>query len=240
LFSLVIRENTQYEEGVTVKATSEGELFGARAIQNVVSALPLVPRAYATIRFSIMRPKLLAVLDLLLPHEGRILDVGCGFGLFAGYFGQMQRARTIVGIDPDESRIGQAKDVARALGHSHHEFYVGTAERGLPAGTFDAAYVLDVMHHLAETEQVAVLESLVARLRPGGLLVMKDVTTEPYSQLLFTEILDRAMIGMKAPLHYRHHQEWQRILDNMGLNTRVVRVPDILPYPHVVLTARKK
>jgi 2-polyprenyl-3-methyl-5-hydroxy-6-metoxy-1,4-benzoquinol methylase len=225
---------------VTVKASFDGELFGTRAIKNVVSALPFVPRAYATIRFSIMRPKLLAVLDLLLPHEGRILDVGCGFGLFAGYFGQMQRARTIVGIDPDAARIAQAKDVAQALGHTHHEFYVGTAERGLPEGMFDAAYVMDVMHHLAETEQVAVLESLVKRLRPGGVLVMKDVTTEPYGQLLFTEILDRAMIGMNAPLHYRHHKEWQRILNDMGLNTRVVRVPDILPYPHVVLTARQR
>jgi 2-polyprenyl-3-methyl-5-hydroxy-6-metoxy-1,4-benzoquinol methylase len=216
------------------------ELFGMRAIRNVVAALPLVPRAYATIRFSIMRPKLLAVLDLLLPHEGRILDVGCGFGLFAGYFGQTQRARTIVGIDPDAKRVDQARAVARTLGHDHHEFYVGTAENGLPDGVFDAVYVLDVMHHLAESEQVPVLESFVKRLRPGGVLIMKDVTTEPYGQLLFTEVLDRAMIGMKAPLHYRHHAEWEGILKGMGLATRVVRVPDILPYPHVVLTARRK
>jgi 2-polyprenyl-3-methyl-5-hydroxy-6-metoxy-1,4-benzoquinol methylase len=218
----------------------DGELFGMRAIRNVVSALPLVPRAYATIRFSIMRPKLLAVLDLLLPHEGRILDVGCGFGLFAGYFGQTQRGRTIVGIDPDGKRVDQARSVARALGHTHHEFYVGTAEAGLPEGLFDAVYVLDVMHHLAKDEQVSVLNSFAKRLRPGGVLIMKDVTTEPYGQLLFTEVLDRAMIGMKAPLHYRHHSEWQEILSDMGLATRVVRVPDILPYPHVVLTARRK
>lgn len=217
---------------------AEGELFGVTAMRNVVSALPLVPRMYASIRFSIMRPKLLAVIDLLLPTHGRILDVGCGFGLFAGYFGQTQPKRVMVGLDPDANRIDQARSVARTLGHHHHEFICGTAEGTLPDGTFDAAYVMDVMHHLSKEDQIPVLKALKSHLKPGGVLIIKDVTTEPRSQLLFTEALDRAMIGMKAPLHYRHHREWSDILTDLGFETRVVRVPDVLPYPHVVLTAR--
>jgi 2-polyprenyl-3-methyl-5-hydroxy-6-metoxy-1,4-benzoquinol methylase len=218
----------------------DGELFGVRAMRNVVRALPPIPRVYATIRFSIMRPKLLAVIDLLLPARGRILDVGCGFGLFAGYFGQTQPGRTIVGIDPDAARVAQAQNVALSLGHSHHEFVVGSAESGLPLGEFDAAYIMDVMHHLPEHEQLPVLEALRSRLKPGGILIMKDVTTEPRAQLTFTRVLDRMMIGQDAPLHYRHHSDWFNVLAEMGFETRVIRVPDILPYPHVVLTARKR
>src|SRR5688572_21575431 len=72
------------------------EVYSRDAILRITRALPPVERLYALIRFSILRPKLLSVMDLLLPDSGRILDVGCGFGLFAGYFGQMQPARSIV------------------------------------------------------------------------------------------------------------------------------------------------
>jgi hypothetical protein len=84
-----------------------------------------------------------------------------------------------------------------------------------------------------------VLERLAALLSPGGMLLVKDITTEPRFGLLFTEVLDRVMVGFKAPLAYRHHREWGRMLTDLGLHVRMVRVPDILPYPHVVIAATK-
>src|SRR5262245_4766459 len=73
------------------------EVYGRAAIANIARSLPAIERVYANIRFSILRPKLLSVMDLLLPDEGRILDIGCGFGLFAAYFAQTQPERRIVG-----------------------------------------------------------------------------------------------------------------------------------------------
>lgn len=64
------------------------EISDRRALLRIARALPLIERTYALIRFLILRVKLLAVMDLLLPSEGRILDVGCGFGLWTAYFGQ--------------------------------------------------------------------------------------------------------------------------------------------------------
>src|SRR6478735_10770407 len=88
------------------------EVYGRTAIAKIARALPPVERVYANIRFSILRPKLLSVMDLLLPDEGRILDVGCGFGLFAAYFGQTDPRRAIVGVDPNARRIDLARKVA--------------------------------------------------------------------------------------------------------------------------------
>src|SRR5260221_13990990 len=92
------------------------EVYGRAAIGRIARALPLVERAYANVRFSILRPKLLSVMDLLLPDEGRILDIGCGFGLFAAYFGQTQPGRRIVGVDPNERRIEMARRVCDDVG----------------------------------------------------------------------------------------------------------------------------
>ena len=217
----------------------EPEVMAHHALRRIVRNLPPVERAYAQVRFKIMRPKLLAMMDLLLPVEGRLLDVGCGFGLFASYFGQMHRGRQIVGIDPDERRVQIARDVAGRLGLSNR-FLVGDVRDAQVEGRFAAAYVLDVMHHIPADEQVAVLERLRELLKPGGLLLLKDITTVPAFGLRFTELLDRVMVGWKAPLAYRHHSEWAKILSGLGFAVRAERVPDILPYPHVIIGAYRR
>ncbi len=203
-------------------------------------ALPPVERAYSLVRFSILRSKILSVMDLLLTDEGRILDVGCGFGLFAAYFGQTQRRRRIVGVDPDARRIDLARRVASSLGLRDHSFVVGDVRRAPLDGPFDAAYVLDVMHHLPRSDQRRVLDRLRGLLVPGGMLVIKDITTEPRSGLWFTKALDRMMVGWQEPLAYRHHHEWDAMLRDLGFRVRTVRVPDVLPYPHVVIAATKR
>ncbi len=205
----------------------------------IVRALPGVERLYSLVRFSILRPKLLSVMDLLLTDEGRILDVGCGFGLFAAYFGLTHPGRRVVGVDPDERRVGIARDVSASLGLRSHAFVVGDVRDAPLEGPFDAAYVLDVMHHLPAADQRRVLERLRALLAPGGMLLVKDITTEPRAGLLFTRALDRLMVGWHEPLAYRHHREWGEMLAELGFRVRMVRVPDILPYPHVVISAIK-
>jgi 2-polyprenyl-3-methyl-5-hydroxy-6-metoxy-1,4-benzoquinol methylase len=219
---------------------SSVEIYGRDAIASITRALPPVERAYSIVRFSILRPKLLSVMDLLLTDEGRVLDVGCGFGLFAAYFGQTQPKRQIVGVDPDARRIGIARNVAERLGLSQHRFVVGDVRDAAVQGPFDAVYVLDVMHHLPGKDQANVLVRLRDLLAPGGMLLIKDITTEPRYQRAFTEALDRAMVGFRAPLAYRHHREWGRMLESVGFRVRMVRVPDVLPYPHVVIAATKR
>jgi len=215
------------------------EVYGRGAINRIVRTLPLVERTYAFIRFSILRPKLLSVMDLLLPDEGRILDVGCGFGLFAAYFGQTHPRRSIVGVDPNARRVALAKNVVRGMGAERFDFRVGDIRTAPLEESFAAAYILDVMHHIPEDDQRPVLARLRSLLWPGGVLVMKDITTEPRSGLLFTKALDRLMVGMKEPLAYRHHRAWGQMLTELGFHVRMVRVPDALPYPHVVIAATK-
>jgi SAM-dependent methyltransferase len=215
------------------------EVYGRAAIGRIARELPLVERAYANVRFSILRPKLLSVMDLLLPDEGRILDIGCGFGLFAAYFGQTQPARRIVGVDPNARRIAMAKRVCAGLG-LENEFVAGDARSVGIEGRFAGAYVLDVMHHIPADDQLPMLERLRELLAPRGVLVLKDITTEPHLHLKFTELMDRAMVGWNEPLAYRHHREWGEMLTGLGFHVRMVRVPDVLPYPHVVIAATKK
>ncbi|MCL2725234.1 MAG: class I SAM-dependent methyltransferase [Polyangiaceae bacterium] len=221
------------------KPIAAPEIYGRNAIARIARALPPFERAYAIARFSILRPKLLSAMDLLLPDEGRILDIGCGFGLFAAYFGQTQPSRRIVGVDPDARRIEMARRVCERVGLHGHTFLAGDARSVELEGTFAGAYVLDVMHHIPLAGQLPMLRRLRDLLMPRGILVIKDITTEPAFGLKFTELLDRMMVGWDDPLSYRHHRVWGEMLTSLGFHVRMVRVPDVLPYPHVVIAATK-
>ncbi|MFO0662076.1 MAG: class I SAM-dependent methyltransferase, partial [Polyangiaceae bacterium] len=210
----------------------------SRVLLDIAAALPPVERTYALARFLILRMKLLAVMDLLLPAEGQLLDVGCGFGLFAAYFTAMHPTRRVIGVDPSSRRIELAQRVASRMEQSTRFLNGDIGEIEIPS-PLEGIYVLDVLHHIAREHQRDVLRKLVDALAPGGVLVIKDITTEPASGRRFTELLDRAVVGFDAPLAYRHHDEWRAMLIEMGLRVRVVRVPDVLPYPHVVLAATR-
>ena len=132
-----------------------------------------------------------------------------------------------------------ASRVAASLDLANHEFHVGDVRSAELEGPFAAAYVLDVMHHIPARDQRGVLERMRDLLVPGGVLLIKDITTEPHYELLFTELLDRLMVGWNEELAYRHHRSGARCSPELGFKVRIVRVPDILPYPHVVIAATK-
>lgn len=214
------------------------DLDSYHALARVAMALPPLERAYALARFAILRSKFLMLLSILLPEEGRILDVGCGFGLFSSYFSLVCARRQVTGVDPDGRRIAMARDVARTLALHQNHYLQGTVGTVALDGPYNGIVMLDVLHHVPREAQVPLIETLRSLLAPGGVLVLKDITTDAPFKLKFTELLDRLMAGWNEPLAYRHHAEWASILSAMGFKVRVVRVPDLLPYPHVVMVAR--
>jgi len=222
------------ERGVTPPVE---EHESGRAVARIARSLPPIERAYAYARFVIMRQKLLAMMNLILPDEGRILDVGCGFGLFSAYFALMCPGRRLVGVDPSARRVEMARSVATRL-ELANEYRHGTVATASLRGPFDAIFMLDVLHHVPPDSQLELLTDLHRLLAPGGVMLIKDVTTDQPLKLKFTELLDRVMVGFDEPLAYRHHHDWSRLLAGLGMRTRIVRVPDVLPYPHVVIVAR--
>ena len=75
---------------VTISSSSEA------AVKRIVAAYddPIV-RIYCTIRFMILRLRFLDEIGQYLPPSGQVLDVGCGFGLFALHFAMQNPALRI-------------------------------------------------------------------------------------------------------------------------------------------------
>jgi len=197
---------------------------------------PLI-RAYALVRFAILRQSFLEEIGQYLPARGRVLDVGCGFGLFSLYFARNGPERTILGCDVNERRIEIARASAARLGLANVSYEVADAIRFEPPGDFDAIYLLDLVHHLPRATVPDFLASLRRRLRPGGVLLVKEVEDRPAWKRWFTLALDRLMVGSE-PVHYWAAGELTALLESLGFAVVRHRMRDVLPYPHILYVAR--
>jgi len=203
----------------------------------VVSYRKPIIRLYSIIRFAILRQVFLDEIGQYLPTRGRILDIGCGFGLFSLYFAATEPGRELVGVDADGARIGYARDSGRELGLDNVSYQVKSAQDVASDGSFDAIYLLDLIHHLPKADVPGFLEKVSGLLSPGGILLVKEVEDRPRWKMWFTLLLDRLMVG-NEPIHYWDERELTQLLSTLGFEVRRHRMKDFLPYPHILYVCR--
>jgi len=113
-----------------------------------------------------------ALLGLVGPSVGRLLDIGTGTGRLLELLGP--RAERAVGIDASRAMLALARSrLARAdLGHCTVRL-ADMYRLPMPDATFDLATAQMVLHHAEDP--AGVLAEAARVLRPGGLLVIVDL-----------------------------------------------------------------
>jgi 2-polyprenyl-3-methyl-5-hydroxy-6-metoxy-1,4-benzoquinol methylase len=146
----------------------------ARAALRAYRAAPLGARLHVVVRW--LTCPFPQVVDVL-PAEGRVLEVGCGHGLFSGYLSRRSPRLRVHAVDIDADKIAIAAASAPAAGGRLH--FAVSDSGSVPEGPWDAVVLVDVLYLLDEPAQRALLTSCAAALAPGGLLVVKDMSTRP-------------------------------------------------------------
>ena len=192
-----------------------------------------VVRAYCWARFLVLRQRFLEEIGQYLPPSGAVLDIGCGFGLFSLYYAATAPARFVRGLDLSARRIAMARRAARRLALDNVAYEVGDARDFKGDTEIAAAYMLDIVHHIAPAAVPPLLAQLRRCLVPGGLLLVKDVDTRPAPKRWFTWALDRLM-APRTPVHYWSAEALTAALERAGFGVRRHLMVDVLPYPHVL------
>lgn len=213
---------------------------GPLAVQRVISAYDdAIIRGYSWGRFKIFRQRFLDEIGQYLPERGRVLDIGCGFGLFSLYYAQIHPELEITGFDLSPGRVEMAKRAAAKIGADRASFRVQNAIDLRAEERFDAIYMLDVIHHVGPENVTKLLSEVRASLAPGGVLLVKELDTEPAWQRIFAHVLDLAM-SPSSPPRYWSNQELSSELERLGFDVKRHAMVDILPYPHVLYIARPR
>jgi SAM-dependent methyltransferase len=150
--------------------------------------------------------RLAAVIAERLPHGARVLDVGCGSGDLAVLVMDLRRDVRIEGIDVLVRR-GTAIPVT-AFDGEHIPF---------PDNSFDAAIVVDVLHH---TDNPALVLAEIARVAP--VVIVKDHLRDGIAANLTLRFMDwvgNAAHGVRLPYNYLSGREWTRMWQALELET---------------------
>jgi 2-polyprenyl-3-methyl-5-hydroxy-6-metoxy-1,4-benzoquinol methylase len=212
----------------------------ARAALRAYRAAPLGDRLHVLVRW--LTCPFPPVVDVL-PSQGRVLEVGCGHGLFSGYLARRSPGLQVHGVDIDAEKIAVAA-ASEPLDGGRLDFAVGSSG-SVPDGPWDAVVLVDVLYLLDEAGQRALLESCAAALAAGGVLVVKDMATTPRWKARWNaaqESLSVRVLGITAgsrTFSFVAPEERARWLVAAGLrDVRAHRLDRRRMHPHHLLVAR--
>lgn len=198
-----------------------------------------IVRGYCWGRFWILRQRFLDEIGQYLPERGRVLDLGCGFGLFSLYYASVRPGLRVVGFDRNPRRIAMARAAAQKLGLDNVRYEAADVMDFRGGEAFDAAYMLDIVHHIPEEAVRPLLEQVAKILPPGGTLLIKDVDRRPAYKRWFTHVLDKIM-DPGTPVRYWDAEALACLLDEVGFTVRRHLMVDILPYPHILYICARR
>ncbi|AGA30563.1 class I SAM-dependent methyltransferase [Singulisphaera acidiphila] len=108
-----------------------------------------------------------------LTADSLVLDAGCGPGLVAEAF--LNAGHRVVGVDLSSEMIARAQRRCATFGDRARFERRSVSDPSL-RGPFDAAVSRYVLHHVSD--QPSFIARQVELLRPGGILVLSDHTTD--------------------------------------------------------------
>ena len=192
-------------------------------------------RAFLAARLAVLPLKPLA--DEFAQLHGRVLGVGSGHGLIARWIAELNPDVTVDGSDVDERRIAVAaatQELAPRVRILHRDV------RALDdVDAYDAAEATDLMHHVPSEEHADVARAIARALRPGGVVLIKDIACTPRWKHAFNSLHDRLVTG-KWENFSREPEAMAAVFEAAGLETeRCYRVAPLSPYPHFILRARR-
>lgn len=107
----------------------------------------------------------------LVPQQGKVLDIGCGYGFMAYMLSFTSAQRNITGLDYDEEKIDTAN---HCFSKTNNINFVHGDVMGFQFEQYDAIIVADMLHYLPPAAQKQVIEKCICNLNTGGQIIIRD------------------------------------------------------------------
>lgn len=187
------------------------------------------------------RPLICPFEELLawVPPDGRVLDIGCGAGLFLGLIGSARPRVSALGFDADQSAIAVAQTmVSGHFDKGRIRFEQRTIQEQWSEDLYDVVSMIDVLHHVAVSDQRLAVEKAFRRVVPGGVLVYKDMAERPIFHAWWNRLHD--LVLARQWIHYRAIADVSAWLREGDAEILVRSTTLIGPYAHEIIVARRR
>jgi 2-polyprenyl-3-methyl-5-hydroxy-6-metoxy-1,4-benzoquinol methylase len=203
---------------------------------------PLAVRAHVRLRWWTCPFR---AVEAQVPPSGRVLEVGCGHGVFSVLAAISSPGRSVVGVDVDERKVPHARSAAARARAAGADVDITVAPPGeLPEGPWDAIVVVDVAYLLDAATQRRLIADCAARLAPGGILALKEMALEPawkFRWNRFQETLAVRVLGITVggEMTFVDPAEMGGWMVDEGLEVRRQPLHKGYPHPHHLVVGRR-
>lgn len=204
------------------KNTTDNPAFYEALIQNYIYKGPVVEWY---IRIKVKMERNYRLFNRLIPVQGQITDIGCGFGPLCYMLSLLSEDREILGIDYDEDKIALAQH--GWLRNEHLQFRHGNAlEYPLPES--DVFILNDMLHYMSYEHQRTLLLKCADRLRSQGMIIIRDgnsANTSKHRLTRFTELLSTRIFNFNrtaGELYFTTETQLREIAVTCGMNVEII------------------
>lgn len=160
-----------------------------------------------------------------LPRAGKILDQGCGHGLFSAQLAFSSDKRKVIGLDHDENRIKLAQNATQNLANlefSNGSFFDQSFLND-NTNSFEGVALIDVLHYFNSEEQLFILKNANTVLKSGGVVIFREVNPDAGLVSKWNRVYEKLATFTKftkskneVALTFRLPAEWEDLLIQAG------------------------
>jgi len=139
-----------------------------------------------------------------IPENGKLLDFGCGVGIFSFEIGKCKPKLHIYSVDINKRLISLAKKYHQLKNIDYYEASIESLKE-----KFDCIIVIDVFHHFTLQKQKEFFNLIKKRIKKGGNVIL----VEPHPDNFFSYFMD-TYISKDTPLNISLSEMINKIKSN--------------------------
>jgi SAM-dependent methyltransferase len=199
-------------------------------------------------------PAFAQILQLgLIEDDAKVLDIGCGQGLFASYLfaaeNEQAKGRWFKDWAPAPKRVKvhgvelMQSDITRATSSLKHISHLATFECAdmcdAKFAPCDVVVILDVLHYVDYDRQNDVLKRIAQALEPGGKLLLRVGDASAGLPFKISNWVDNIVMFVRghrlSRLYCRSVSDWIVNLEKFGFQVRPVAMNEGTPFANIML-----
>jgi len=180
-------------------------------------------------------------IERYVPNKGIIIDYGCGHGIFSHMLSLKSPERVVYAFDISDKKMKEAK---KSIRHADKIKFVERFDLSGLLTVADCVVILDVLSYLSGDERQELLRMLYKSLKPGSVLLIKDIdkaSTLKYLLLFLQELIAVRVLGITKAheLNFFKKSCFYDFLQNAGFRVNTIDMSRGSLYPHTAFICKK-
>ncbi len=157
-------------------------------------------------------------MEIYLPQEGLIIDVGCGEGIFALFVAQRSTQREVVGIDIDPNKITIAQKASQKANNLHFK-----VQNVLDWNKkIDGLVLSDALHHLAIPHQDILFNKIKNITNKNATVIIKEINKDDVVRSRLSRMWDFLLYPQDS-IHYWSKDKLVNKMEELSFRVKVYR-----------------